>query len=409
VKPAATYSSATDAFLPLLGSPLSAVTLLVDIANNKYQNRELDPYFAKRYDEELGGIAVDPYNRLWLIDSKTNNLFLLSAIPNFTSAKSRYFKIQPWTNIGYLNDVENTFTYSVTAPAYKSAQATGDWTGNRWFQKYANFTDTIVGSSEFFNVRDFNNNFSFRKINESFNTSEYYKSLALPEILNKNTFLFDNFFGATVGTAAPSAYEDIGQKVYEKIANFNANHSDIDTCNVDQLLSLAETLNVDAINFSNVYPAEIQNVIDVTSIPRSRLWGLKNLTPLQQETIWQSRQQPLDPATTMITAGTQIFLQSIFDSKFRLTDVPFGNNNEYIYPLSAFPEYGLIAPVQYNYKFYEYVPVYDPNPFIESVIDWDSPFTTINRTISTSDELYKDGGIIEAMFDYYLTKNLIHN
>jgi hypothetical protein len=414
IKPDAYYNTSfyngdiMRAFLPLFG-PLSANTLRIDIADNEYQNPELDPLFAARYDEELGGIAVDPYNRLWIIDSKTNNVLLLSAIPNFYEAKSRFFKIQPWTNIGYLNNVANTFTYAVTSPAYKSAQATGDWTGNRWFQKYANYTGVTTGSSNAFNIYSFNNGFELRRFNESFNTAEYYKSLALPEILSQNTNLFDNYITGMIGNGSDSlTAADIGKTIYERIANFTANHNDVDTCNVQQLLSLAQSVDVPTTVFGSVYPADIQNMLDIASIPRAKLWGLPDLAPLTAESIEQSRYYPLDPYTATVTAGTKIYLQSIFDSRYILTNVPTGPSGEVVYPLSSFPTYGLIEPVPLNYKFYQFMPVYSDS-FIESSIDWNSPYTTINRTLSTADDLYKDGGIIESMFNYYLTKNLILN
>jgi len=422
IKPDATYSNAyyngniTKAFFPLFGS-LSASTLYIDPSDGLYENQELDPKFAARYDEELGGLAVDAYNRLWIIDSKTNNVLLLSAVPNFVNSKSRFFKIQPWTNVGYLNNTPNTFTYAVTAEAYKSAQATGDWTGNRWFQKYANYTGVTTGSSNTFNINDFYNNFQLRRFNESFNTADYYKSLALPEILNQNINLFDNYIGGMIGngsdvlpgtTDVPTGGVDIGKALYERIANFTSNHVDIDTCNVQQLLSLAQSVDVSATKFNNVYPSEIQTMLDIASVPRAKLWGLFDLSPLSAESIQQSLQYPLNPYTATVTAGTKIYLQSIFDSKFRLTNVPLGPNGESVYPLLSFPTYGLIEPVPLNYKFYQYMPVYNEN-FIESVIDWNSKYTTIDRTLSTTNDLYKDGGIIETMFNYYLTKNLILN
>jgi hypothetical protein len=439
------YLDVSKAFLSFNNIDSSNNIFYYDNAgDDDFTNKELNPDFAKGYDEELGGIAVDPYNRLWVIDSKMNNVFLLSATPSLEkSIRPRYFKIQPWTSIGYLNNLENTFTYTQTAPPYKSAQATGDWTGNKWFQKYANFTDTISGASNNFNIYNFNKSFGLRRLNESFSTADYYKSLALPDILSQNDKLFDSYLGAMVGTAAPSGYEDIGQKTYERIANFVPNHSDVDTCNITQLMSLARSMDVSAINFSNVYPAEVQNMIDIASIPRTKLWGILDSTPLSSESINESMKYPLDVNTAFVTAGQRIYIQSIYDSRPVLNVVPVNTflpeEHQQHYPLNLYPSFGLLQNISdpTKYRFYEYHPVYYPNPlltlntlypnltgaalyaklsdvsfnerFIESVIDWNSPFTTINRTLSTADDLYADGGIIESMFSYYLTKNLIIN
>jgi hypothetical protein len=377
-----------------------------DSTTNSINYPYLDPAFAASQDEEIGGLASDCYNRLWVIDSVSNNTYILSATPSFTLGTVKYFKVQPWTSVGYINDQYNTFTYAITAPGMKSAQAVGDWTGNKWFQKYANFSGVISGVSVPFNISSFDNPSTFRTVNESFDTAGYYKSLALPENLQQNTNLFDSFLAAIAGTGEPDQYEDIGQKIYERIANFLQNHNDVDTCNIAQLISLAESVGITVNNFCDVYPAEILRLINIASIPRAKLWGLQDLTPVATQTLYQSRNSQLNTQTDYVTAGSQIYLQSIFDQNMVLTTVPQIPEYSAIYPLSSYPSYGLIPPVTINYKFYNYKPVFS-GEFIESIVDWNSPYTTVNMNLSTSDNIYNDGGLIETMFNYLLTKNIV--
>ena len=97
-------------------------------------------------DEELGGLAIDVFNRVWVIDSLNNKTFVFPA--SATIDNVRTIKILPDSNIGYFLDL-NTGTTEIetNVDSYKSAQATGDWTGNRWYQKYYiqdNLTNRIL-------------------------------------------------------------------------------------------------------------------------------------------------------------------------------------------------------------------------------------------------------------------------
>ena len=367
-----------------------------------------DEFFegSNQEDEELGGLAVDVYNRVWILDTVTNFAYVVSASPYFEQQPIRTFKIVPDVTIGYYLDINTGSTYTEEGSfLYRSAQATGDWTGNRWYQKYANFQTIsaipVSGISTNFSITPFTNTHQIRRINESFNTAEYYKSLALPEILSQNTTLFDNFFPATVGTGGLSANEDIGQTVYEKIANFVYNHSDIDTCNIDQLLSLAEEIAVPASDYAAIYPTEIRNMLDIASVSRARLWGIKDEVPI----LTQSLGTRYNTQTDFLTAGTNIILKSRFDSSISLLQVPPLSTGVTIYPPAQFTGFGLVEPVTVNYIFYRFNPAYT-GKYIENLIDWNSPYTTQTRTASTLEEWYGDNGALETAFRYLLTKNL---
>ena len=356
-------------------------------------------------DEDIGGLAVDVYNRVWVLDNLQNFAWVISATPLFEQAPIRAFKIVPKNNIGYYVNIDTGTTYTETGDYYyRSAQATGDWTGNKWYQKYATAQAiqslSLSGISNTFSIDDFVNRHQIRRVNESFNTSEYYKSLALPENLNTNPVLFDKFFAAAVGTGMLSANEDMGQVTFERIANFISNHADIDTCNIDQLLSYAEQTGVHASDYGTILPSEIRNFLDIASVPKNKLWGIKDNVPLTPQSIGEI----YNTDTDYLTAGTKIYLRNKFDGSISLIPVPplLGQN---IYPVTSFEGYGFVQPIVVNYLFYRYEPVYS-GKYIENLVDWDSEYTTQQPTMSTVSEWYGDEGSVEMAFRYLLTKNL---
>lgn len=362
-------------------------------------------------DEYISGLAVDVYDRVWIIDGLQNYAWVLSATTNFNNVIPRKFKIRPDTALNYYVNYFTAGTETFTGDYYfRSAQATGDWTGNRWFQKYALTSRLsslpISGTSINFNVEDFVNKNQICRINESFNTAEYYKSLALPENLRNNENLFNNFLAAMVGTSVLSANEDIGQVVYERIANFVTNHADLETCNIDQLLSLAKQTAVAASDYAATYPAEIKHLMDIASTPKSQLWGIEDKLPLLKNSIGNI----LNTQTYILTAGTKIILRSKTNNNINLVQVPPHTDGRIVYPLSGF-EGEQFTPlgvsVFVNYLFYEFVPEYSNN-FINNIIDWKSPNTTLNRNLSTAENWLGKDGSVETAFRYLLTKNLFN-
>jgi hypothetical protein len=362
-------------------------------------------------DEELGGLAVDVYNRVWVVDSlhnKTHVFLASSAIAN-----TRTVKILPDSTVGYLINLSNATTYTVNNEDYKSAQATGDWTGNKWYQKYytlnlSSYT-ILTGSSTPFTVYDFENPAQIYTKNENFNTAGHFKSLALPEVLYQNTNFFDTFLGAVLGNNVLSAYEDLGQKVYERTANFTQNFADIDTCDINQLISLASQTNTPFNNYNLSLPADIKKYLNLASIPKLKLWGIKSPVPLSGDSIGQE----LFTTSALVTAGTKIFLRNKFDNTFSLYNVPLLSSQSIlpvsaqpVYPLSSMQGIGLIPPFLQNYLFYEYKPIYS-DEFVENIIDWTNSNTTLSPYLSSVTDWYGELGSIENAFNYLLTKNLL--
>jgi hypothetical protein len=366
----------------------------------------------KNFDElenednsEIGGLAVDVYDRVWVLDNMSNSVWVISATPFFNDTEIRKFKARPENLIGYYIDPQTGTQYTEAGDYYYgSIVANGDWTGNKWYQKYVTSESLssvlLSGVSNEFSVKEFEDVNRVRRVNESFNNAEYFKNLALPEYFKNNTKLFDQFFAGTVGTSNLSASEDMGQTIYEKIANFASNHADIDTCNIDQLLSFADEVDESVLDYAANYPFEIKRLLDIFSIPRSKLWGLKEQKPLFPQSIG-AEYEPSD----FIQAGEKIIAKNKFDNSIKIISVPIQNGEE-IYRLSSFLGYGLQQPIFSHYLFYRYEPVYS-DKYVENIIDWGSELTSMSPNLSSYEELYGDGGSVENAFRYLLTKKLI--
>ena len=394
-----------DNYVPINQDEI-AVQGSVDALNNETQNNADN--IITNEDEELGGLAVDVFNRLWVLDSVQNKIYTVSltGITNSNLGQNqRTVKVYPDSLIGYYMNNSNTFTYTLTGEYNKSLQANGDWTGNRWYQKYFNPASltavAISGTSIPIKINNFQNSGQIRLINENFDTAAHYKDLALPEVLSRNTVFFDTFLGAVVGNNQLSATEDIGRTVYEKIANFISAHGDVDTCNIRQLLSYAQETDTYAFDYGTDFPPEIQKYLDIISTPRNKLYGLKSPLP-----DLQLSRGPRVTSMVTVTAGNKIFLQNRSDGNdVTLITLPILSGN-HIYPLYTLELPGYVSPLAENYIFLEYVPVFS-DKFIENNIDWENPQTTLSPYMSSEQQLYGDMGIIENTFNYLLTKNII--
>ena len=106
-----------------------------------------------------------------------------------------------------------------------------------------------------------------------------------------------------------------------------------------------------------------------------------------------------------ITAGTSVVLKNKSINDYRL--VPTG----YVNSLTAYTINDLATSIGFNtdwqdfYEFYEYIPAWNGG-IIENLIDWNSEQTTINRTISTSNEWFRDEGLLDIFLNYEIYKGL---
>ena len=349
-------------------------------------------------DEIWGGLSTDVYDRVWIIDSVNNAVFAFSPTDptNFTS-----FNIVPYADTQYIIKAGDDFVSNIPANNIRSAQAGGDWTGNRWYQKYGGAYNSlrIKGNSAPFTVYDLDDSFQLTKVNEEFDCSAYFKSLALPEVLSRNTKIFDEFFAAVAGDGNPTK-ESAGRVIYERIANFVSTRGDFETAEIDELLSIAAEMSVDVKTFGSNFPVAINRLLSIFSVPKQQLRGVPNL-----EADVMNNVGPILTQYSLITADQYYFLKDRSYGDYQLVYANPLSGNVMYYPLDQIEVEGLRLPITDNYYFFMYNEQ-NSNGYVGNLINWDSKHTTVSYNLSTNEEWYGDGGLVETMFNNLLTKQL---
>jgi sugar lactone lactonase YvrE len=370
--------------------------------------RELKPYSLPVSGEDLekalhenevwGGLATDVLDRVWVVDSLNN----IAVVFNPTEPVSTYraIGINPErrqdfiiTTDGYQEDID------VEIPA-RSAQATGDWTGNRWYQKYSGKYNKLntYGVSTPFRVYDLDTTAKIAKVNEGFDVSAYMRSLALPEVLQSNEFLFNDFLGAMCGNGDLED-EDLGETVYEKVANFVQAHADIDTVDIPQLVSLATAIRLESKRYGVDFPSDVQRLLNLFSIPRHKLIGRPRYSLDIQDNL-----RGLITATDILSAGEHLCFRDRLNDRYLLVYVSPLEDDSTVFPLSQLNVGGVRLPVWEHYDIFRYEQA--PDGYIDNVIDWGNPFTTITPNVSTYEQWYGKDGIVEVAFNSLLTRKL---
>jgi len=374
-------------------------------------------------NEELGGLSVDAFNRIWIVDSVTNTTIVIDDYSELLSSEhagKKTVKIKPYNKSEHYITSNNTIEtiFSVNARSIFSA---GDFTGNRWLQKYANrniTTFTIKGSSSIFKVLDRNDNeYQVRCVNESFDMTQYLVSLAKPDYMQDFTSFYDTIFKNIVGDSTYIT-DNVGSKVYERIANFVDNTADIDKCNIAQLQSLAAmTGYTDVVRLHADIPSDLQRLLDIGSIAQTNLWGSSEY-PLTMNSIDWDKTKILSLSDTVYT-NDLIGLQQKATSEVTLLTVPL--STEYVdgaiveiktFAVSSIPGYGYTLSTQKLTDVYDVYSVVLLAPTVSSyvwhnnVIDWGNEYNKLNYQLSNNNDWYGDNGTLESMFNLALTNYL---
>jgi len=290
---------------------------------------------------------------------------------------------------------------------------------------------SVTGASSNFNLVTTDDSPKISKINESKNLYEIIKTFILQETINSKPQFINSFLKSVIGDSTVPSY--IGTRIYEKISNFNMNVNDVDLCNVDALLSLAESVGYQDISKdSRNWPGEFKRLLDILSISQQKLFGYKrpmlsnydkkgftdnpsygaNLGSL----IGSKTNGVYDCSTYTVTAGNDIVAKQIFNNEYiHVSTMMVSGNNTY--SLSAYePNWGWglytesdttgIFDLHDNYELYEYK-TYDEDIVIaeyesqvenntyqspvsgyssvNNVIDWETTLTNISFN-STKEE-----------------------
>ena len=389
-------------------------------------------------ESALEGICCDRFSRTYILNSIDNYLYVIINDQVYAGCQ-----IIPINRLAWYNDTN--YIYSSSNGVNKSAQAFGDWSGNEWQRKYGNNLVTnyaLNGSSSFFNIYDFNG-YDIRRYNESWDAINQVKQFArTPQIADNPTY-WDQYMTSIWGDASTPQGKGFGREAYEKIANFVPNTIDVNTCNINQLYSMAQCVDVPIDNFGFTLPPELRRIMDICSVNQQQLWGSRckchrNIT--NSYTTYTSGQQQFitdylceycghmhpgnkgvafDATSYTVTAFSPFVVEDKISNEYQLINPPLSGSSITVYPLSSY--YHVVLPAGYDYgtiptvhgfhaavayfNFFSYVDL-PCKQQIAGVINWDDPYTTLDETISSVANWYGSGQTLERIINYTLYKGL---
>ena len=364
------------------------------------------------YIKDIGAIAVDIENQIWVVNNIDGKIYFAD-LDNLNAPLSSF-------SFEKLKDV-NLKTIQGLQSLYYTM---GDWTGFRWINKFANTEIAepriITGQSSYFDI--FEPNPTVIKYGEEFDYLTQIKSYILQESLFDKNVLLNDLIGQILGKN--ENVEEIGKVIYEKISNFVANNSDIETCNIQQLLSMGEETGVDLNRYLYSYPPSIRRALDILSITQRKLFGTANSYnrnfALSSYKYFKNNNLggEIDIATGIFKAGKPIVTFELFSEKYKLitnTIVPNYNYGD-IVPLSSVnynwgwelvtgtkSQSGLDL-TQY-YKFYEFLPNQNLELY-DNIINFESELTTITPEQSSFHDWSKFAGKMDSILSYGFYKGL---
>lgn len=349
------------------------------------------------FDEIWGGMSIDVYDRLWIINSEKN---ILGKFEVFDPSLCTASFVEPRIQDKPIIKPGDTFSSRVSATRTRSAQAAGDWTGNKWYQKYVDFDQMypIYGKSAAFKLYDADSSFNLVKTNEDFDYAEYCKSLAFPLPLQNNPQIFNTLIKPAVGVVEDGLGESIGKVVYEKISNFLLNHSDIDTAEIPGLISLAKEIGIDFNTLGANFPAAVNKLLNLFSVEKKHLRGTYKPDYINNFIL------ELVSTTDNLSANTYYVFEQAFTAEKYLVYLQKQNNQE-TFTLLDIDQGSWTKPVHQNYNVYR---ITNLNELVlaNNLIDWNSPKTSVSQQLSTDNQWYGDGGLVESAFNKLLTKQL---
>ena len=312
-------------------------------------------------------------------------------------------------------------------------------------------TNTVTGYAAFTCYPK--NYYEAYKQNEDFNFEQTIKDLRFQEILLDKNILFTDFLGTIFGNVS-SNYTILGKKLWEKIQNFTSNTSDIDYCDINSLINLAELTDDDGLVFDRSLaqqPEIVDRLMSILSVNYNKFRGTKNkfeenFDPQGHTTkaiYGRNLGGLLDSETYEVSAGNDIVAYEKFSETYtRLnTYQPIsalsgghhgGSGNFQTYMLSNFntsdtnpggslktatssgPYWGwpLILPEEYDsitdvnkfYTFYSLSANYD-NTIEGGLVDYTNGLTTLDYNTPLS-ALVGDNNVFDVMIQNSLFSSL---
>ena len=295
---------------------------------------------------------------------------------------------------------------------------------------------TLSGQSNAFNIYPATGIYDIRKINEDNNQAAQFKSLAFQQILQDKSSLFNEFLGQIVGDSK-SDPNTLGIEIYEKIANFVQNNTDIVYSNLPQFISMMQSTNTIFEEYNVQFPPSLQRLVDIFSISLSHQRGMTNQYSANfdskgydnSSTYGLNKGSIIDfntgilYNTTNINLYTQIVLHEKFSNQFTLVNslIPDDTSLVYIdsttqsYALSSYKSswgWGLVLPINIPnadipkyYDFYRYTDNVEGS-LLQKFIDFDNINNTYLVNCSSYTQYASAGGIIDNILTQHLYANV---
>jgi hypothetical protein len=364
------------------------------------------------YLKDIGAIAIDSSNELWVVNNVDGKIYFADINNLSKPLSSLPFEKLKDLNLKTIQNLQGLY------------MVLGDWTGFRWMNKFIKTEipqpRIVEGMSTYFDI--LNPTPTISKVGEEFDYLTQIKSYILQESLFNRITLLDDFIGQILGKDE-NVYE-IGKVIYEKISNFVANNSDIDTCNIQQLLSLAEATGVDTDKFLYSFPPSVRRALDMLSITYKKLIGSPNTYNrnfgLSAYQYFENNNlgRRLYIEKDKFVAGKPIVTYELFSQNYKLITNTIVPNHKFgdMVPLSGVNyDWGweLVTGTREQsgldlkdyYRFYEFIPN-ESNKIHENIINYDSKFTTITPKESSFSDWSKFAGTMDKVLSHALYKGL---
>lgn len=356
------------------------------------------------YGSNLSAIQYD-YTSISLTDDGCfpTGGYMLSSIFYPTSALNDVERYNNSTRCDF-DPTKLEFTTIRKTPSNVTLSATGTF-------YYYNSSYQLTGISDPFTILAFENRHDFYRKGEDYTVYDILKT-SLPIDLSEHPNL-NKYFEAIAGQG------DTLGKVYDKIRNFTSDHSDLDVCTYDALINKTMQFDSSIDDFGLELPEELKRIFNFTTIPLQKLIGTRCVcntnfvdcagcatSDICKICRFDKRSNLGDIITKndYITAGEILIYKEEGGNYFNFHSVQPQNTNTYtLGALTAEPIYSTGIT---KYCFYRWDKTPQNNP-VESVVNYKDSRNLLNPSLSSNADWYGDNGVVEEIFNYILTKNLI--
>tara|TARA_R100000008_G_scaffold86519_1_gene79948 strand:+ start:960 stop:4256 length:3297 start_codon:yes stop_codon:yes gene_type:complete len=229
-----------------------------------------------------------------------------------------------------------TWTLNVTGrvPSLSTQSSLSGYSGNVGYGNTGNTGNVGIGvenanyiqGSYTFTICPSTNDTELYKINEDIDYSQTLKSYRFQSFMHEYDNLFDGIFTSFVGEASSSPTV-FGKTIFEKIANFVANNSDVDYCNLDNLQAFYDFFNEDIDIVLPTPPPELKRLYDLFSIKITKLLGDYERDNLRLSSNYYTNSadgrnvdfdNKISTSTYTVTAYTNFVARQKFNNEFTL-------------------------------------------------------------------------------------------